>query len=983
MKAFRFFIQKGLHIAFTLGLLCIISLSTTIAQQGKVLQVSGVVIDGSSKEPLIGATIIIKGSQTGTISDINGFYSISCPLGSSLVYSYVGYGSREIIVEKEGVINIELEESLNEIEDVVVIGYGSSLKKDVTGSISSIKSEDFNKGAYNDAMGLIQGKVAGLSINKPNGADPQAGYNIILRGTNTLTSGQGPLIIIDGVAGADLKNLNFDEVESIDILKDGSAAAIYGTRGTNGVIIITTKSAKPGKTSIEYSSRLSLQVAPRGVETLSPDEFRYAIENYAPDKAGSIYGASTDWFKEITRALPFSQMHSLSMQGGTETFSHRTNLNIENNNGLLKDNESNKYLIKSNIRQTAFDDHLELDYNLIVGLRQYKPANYDLFYQAFIQNPTQPVYDEDNIDHGGYSSLPGIEYYNPVAMLKERDRNGKTNDISQNIRSKLKLAEGLNWTNFVSYVRSTWEATSYRTKFYPTLIGRGGEAEISNGTSNKLQYESTVNYTVSFNEHKFQTVGGYSYQESDYNSSYMINSGFDTDIFGVNNIGAGTALVSGKAEMNSYKESDKLIAFFGRVIYNYSDKYLASFSFRREGSSKFGENNKWGSFPAISLGWRVNNEDFMKDIIWINDLKVRVGYGVTGNQDFDNYKSLILMGKAGKFYYNGEWINSYQPVSNPNPDLKWERKQELNVGFDFSVFENRLGGALDYYYRTSTNLLYTYNVAVPPYLYQELFTNVGTIRNQGVELTINGSPVVKNDFQWNTIFTFSTNSNKLIKFSNDEFTNKYIDIGWIGGAIPQNSQRIEEGKSLGTFFGPGWIKTENGYDIFKNANPIGKVDPEDWEDIGNAYPLFMIGWGNSFNYKNWDLNLTFRGNIGGKVLNLYRLYYENWQNIGTRNIVLSQLENPEFIGNAIYSSKYVEDATFLKLDNISLGYTVPVSIDYISSLRLSLSAQDVFCLTGYQGLDPEVNLGGLTPGIERLSYYPRTTSVTFGLNILF
>lgn len=341
------------------------------------------------------------------------------------------------------------------------------------------------------------------------------------------------------------------------------------------------------------------------------------------------------------------------------------------------------------------------------------------------------------------------------------------------------------------------------------------------------------------------------------------------------------------------------------------------------------------------------------------------------------------MGKAGKFYYNGEWINSYQPVSNPNPDLKWERKQELNMGIDFSVLKNRLGGTIDYYYRTSTNLLYTYNVAVPPYLYQELFTNVGTIRNQGVELTINGSPVMKNDFKWNTIFTFSTNSNKLIKFSNDEFTNKYIDIGWIGGAIPQNSQRIEEGKSLGTFFGPEWIKTENGYDIFKNANPIGKVNPEDWAAMGNAYPLFMIGWGNSFNYKNWDLNLTFRGNIGGRVLNLYRLYYENWQNIGTRNIVLSQLENPEFIGNAIYSSKYVEDATFLKLDNISLGYTVPVSIEYISSLRLSLSAQDVFCLTAYQGLDPEVNLGGLTPGIERLSYYPRTTSVTFGLNILF
>lgn len=976
--------MKQMLIILILGFLNFNHSIEAFAQENQTHTVTGIVRDFKSNDPLPGVNVRVKGTQTGTITSLNGSYSIQVAAGASLIFSYIGYDDIEQAVENQEKIDVLLKESLENLDEVVVIGYGSATKKEITGSITSLKSDDFNKGAYNDAMGLIQGKVAGLVITKPDGADPMAGYEIILRGTNTLTSGQGPLIIIDGVAGADLKNLNFEDVESVDVLKDGSAAAIYGTRGTNGVILISTKRAKTGETSIEYSSQVIAQVNPRSVRTLSPDEFRYAIQTYAPDKVGSIYGASTDWFKEITRSIPVSQKHSLAISGGTDKFSHRTTFNIENNQGLLKDNEAKRYLFKTNIHQNALEGHLEMDYNFIMGIRDYKPANYDLFYQAFIQNPTQPVYDPSNTAYGGYSSLPGIEYYNPVAMLKERQRSGKSNDLGQNVRATLNLIPGLKWVNFISYEGSSWEENSYRTQYYPSRIGRNGEAEISNGGNHNLQYESTVNYSRSFNKHNIQALGGYTYQEFGSNSSYMINSGFDTDIYGVNNIGAGSALQEGMGEMGSYKESNKLISFFGRLMYNYDGKYLASASFRREGSSRFGINNKWGSFPALSLGWRLKKESFMENVTWLNDLKLRAGYGVTGNQDFANYKSMILMGRAGKFFYNGAWINSYQPVSNPNPDLRWEKKQEFNIGADFSVLNNRLGGSLDYYYRTSKDLLYTYNVAVPPYLYKELFTNLGTISNQGVELSLNGRPLERGNIQWNTIFTFTKNINKLKKFSNDEFTNKYIDIGWIGGAIPLNSQRIEEGQSLGNFYGPVWLNVnEYGLDQFKNANPIGKVNPSDWEVMGNAYPFAVIGWSNSVTFKNWDFNMSLRSNIGGKVLNLYRLYYENWQNIGTKNIVHTQLENPEFVGNAIYSSKYVEDATFLKLDNISIGYNLKIRQKYIKSLRLSLLAQDVFCITGYKGLDPEVNLSGLEPGIERLSYYPRTTSVTFGLNISF
>jgi len=980
-QTFIFSQKKYFLIILILGILNFNHFQNINAQDLSIRAITGVVKDAVTGDPLPGVNVTLKGTQTGTITNLTGNYSISASDGSILVFSFIGYKDQEAATDGKTIIDIALSESLEQLDEVVVIGYGSATKKEITGSISSLKTDDFNKGAFNDAMGLIQGKVAGLTISKPDGADPQSGYEIILRGTNTLTSGQGPLIIIDGVAGADLKNLNFEDVESVDVLKDGSAAAIYGTRGTNGVILITTKRAKAGKTSIEYSTQISTQVFPRSVETLDAKEFRYAIANYAPDKAINDHGSSTDWFKEITRKMPLSQKHTLAISGGTENFSHRTTFNIEDNKGLLRDNEANKYLFKTNIRQIALDGKLELDYNFIMGIRQYKPANYDLFYQAFIQNPTQPVYDPDNLVYGGYSSLPGIEYYNPVAMLNERDRNGKSNDLGQNIRATLNILPGLKFVNFISYEGASWEETSYRTKHYPSRIGRDGEAEIANGANRNLQYESTLNYSKSFGKHNIQSVGGYSYQEFGNNDSYMINSGFDSDLYGVNNISAGSALQMGQGEMGSSKESNKLISFFGRVMYNYEGRYLASASFRREGSSRFGINNKWGSFPAISLGWRLNNEAFMEGMSWLDDLKLRVGYGVTGNQDFDNYKSLILLGTAGKFYYNGNWINSYQPASNKNPDLRWEKKKELNVGADFSLFDNRLGGSFDYYYRTSVDLLYTYEVAVPPYVFKDLFTNVGSISNQGIELTLNGAPVKSSNFKWNTIFTFSKNINKLKKFSNKEFTNKYIEIGWIGGALPQNSQRIEEGESLGNFYGLEWIGLdENGEDVFGNLNPVGfpiaKI-------IGNAYPFCTLGWSNAFSYKNWSMNMSLRSNIGGKVLNLYRAYYENWMTFGTRNIVHTQLDNPEFKGAATYSSKYIENASFLKLDNISISYSPKLKIRYINSFQLSLIAQDIFCLTAYKGLDPEVNLSGLEPGIERLSYYPRTTSVSFGLNVSF
>lgn len=954
-----------------------------LSAQASEVVISGIITDVANS-PLPGVNVSVKGTQTGTITSADGRYTLTVQSDAVLIFSFIGFETVEASVNGRSSINIQLKESVQALDEVVVIGYGTTTKKEITGAVTSLKSENFNIGTFNDPMGLIQGKVAGLSITKPNGADPLAGYQILLRGTNTLTSGQAPLIIIDGVIGADLKNINFQDVESFDVLKDGSAAAIYGTRGTNGVIIITTKAARAGKGTFEYSAQVSTQIAPRGVENLTAKEFEHAIQTYAPSKVGSLYGSSTDWFNEVTRDAPISYQQNLALSGGTDKFSHRTSLTHSTSQGLLEKNDSERLLFKTNINQKVFEDKLTLNFNLTNNLRKYKPANYEIFRQAFIQNPTQPVYDDSDPETGGYSYKQGLEYYNPVAMLKERTRDGKTNDIVLNLRATVKILDALTWENFISTQRSDWEENSYKTRYYPSIIGIGGEAEIANGRNSNSQFESVVNYETSFGSHNLQAIAGYSYQEFGQNSSYVGNSNFDTDLFLYNNIAAGTFFREGKAEMGSYKESSKLIALFGRVMYNYNEKYLASASLRREGSSKFGENNKWGWFPSISFGWRLDQEEFIKNVKWIDNLKLRWGFGVTGNQDFSPYKSLILLERVGSLFYNQQWINSYGPGQNPNPDLRWEKKKEWNIGVDFTVLNKRLSGSIEYYERKTEDLLWEFQVSVPPYLYPTLFTNVGTISNRGIELTLNSLLMSRVSFKWNSTLTVSHNKNFLDKISNAEFTQTSYETAFIGGTIGVWSQRIQEGKELGTFYGPVWLGVdEDGNDIFKNQNPIGQVDKSDWEAIGTANPFAIIGWSNNLTYKNWGLSVNFRAGIGGRVLNSYRLYYESWQNIGLRNIVHTQYENPEFKGDVTYSSKYVEDASFLKLDNVTLNYNFNLHSKLVSRLSVFGSAQNVFWITGYDGIDPEVNLSGLEPGIDPLSYYPRSTTLTIGFNATF
>lgn len=941
-------------------------------------------VTGSDGEILTGATLVTGGGSYA-LSDIDGSFSINAKDGEVIVVSYLGYDDYTFTAAGQRDFAIVLPLSANTVlDEAVAIGYGKTTKKEVTGSVVSLKADDFDKGSFTSPAGMLQGKVAGLTVTNPDGGDPNASFEILLRGTNTLKAGQGPLIIIDGVAGADMRNINFQEVESIDVLKDGSAAAIYGTRGTNGVIIITTKRAKSGTTSVEYDGQVSVQTVAAMAEPMTAAQFREALKATYPNPTEAAkydYGHSTDWFEAITRT-PISHKHSLAVSGGSEKFSHRTVLNIEDNEGLQKRNDSQKYLIKTNVHQDAIEGWLTFDYNLSYTKRMYSSANYDAFRQAFMHNPTEPIYDESNKKYGGYHTVEGMDYNNPVAMVNEKDSENDVDSFGANMRATLNIVpiKGLKWDNFVSFNSERHESREYRTRYYPSSIGKNGVAYISNSNYTDLQYESTLQYSNTFGKHSVQGILGYAYQVINSRESSMENYNFDFDDFGTDNIGFGGAIDLGLADINSYRSQSKYIAFFGRVMYNYDEKYLASVSLRRDGSSKFGSANKWGWFPAVSLGWRLNKENWFENAENLSDLKLRAGFGVTGNQDFSSYKSLLLMSPEGHYYYNGQWVHAYAPASNANPDLGWERKNEFNVGVDFGFFDNRFGGTIDYYYRLTTDLLYDYEVPVPPYDYKTMFTNVGSICNQGVELTLFGVPVRTKDFEWNTTLTMAHNSNKLVSFTNEQFKDGAYLVGWIGDPMNQYSQKLVEGESLGTFYGPRYL----GYNEYTGRDKINSDEDDNpiIEALGSAYPDLTFGWSNNFSLKNWSLSMTFRGQIGGKVFNTYRAVYENVRTLGLKNALGSWI-GTDYFGPVIYSSKFLEDASFLKLDNISLSYDFNFKNPYLKKMRLYLSAQNLFCLTGYSGVDPEVGLSGIAPGIEGTSYYPRVRTFTFGATLNF
>lgn len=969
---------------YLLILIFLIGQSVTAQERSTV---KGKVSDAAGN-PLPGVSIREKNNnRNAVVSSDNGNFSLQVAPDAILLFSIIGYQNQEFNLKGNLSIEVVMIEEENKLNEVVVIGYGSTTKKEVTSAITSLKPVDFNKGNISNPIGLIQGKVAGLNITRPAGGDVNGGFDIQLRGLTTLSGGQGPLFVIDGVIGGDLKSVNLEEIASIDVLKDGSAAAIYGTRGTNGVIIITTKQAKAGQRSLEFSTYASTQTIANTLRNLTASEFRKTITEQFPGREKEFdFGANTDWFKEVTRK-PIDQYYDLSMAAGTEYFNYRAAINYRGSQGLVKDNENNRLQAKIAVNQKELNDKLNISYNFLYTQTKREYTDQNVLQQAFRRNPTEPVYDPGNILAGGYYRNTGpFDYYNPVAMLSEEVNTGDQQLFTGSARASYEIINGLNAVVFGSIQREDYKDSNYFTRFYPIALGNNGVANLSTGRNNNNLLEASIDYKRKFGDHDFQAIAGYSFQEGNYERFNGSNNNFDTDLYQYNNIGAGAGLAQGQAVLNSYRESNRLIAFFSRFTYNFKEKYLFQASIRREGSSRFGSNHKWGNFPAVSAGWRINKENFLSDASWLSDLKLRAGFGVTGNQDIGNYLSLSLLSVGGKTLYNGQWINTYPPASNPNPDLKWERKEEMNFGLDYGVLNNRISGSIDYYIRNTNDLLWTYNVPVPPNLYNQLYTNVGKMRNSGLEITVNATPVKSDNFSWNTTVLYSRNRNKLVSFSDAGRGFELTDLkeGWLGTDLATWTHQIVEGQSVGNFVALVFEGIDDkGNSIYQDTDQDGKITDNDRQIIGNAYPKFQMSFSNTFNYKRFDMSFLFRGSYGNKMLNVHRIYYENFGYLGGKNILKSALDYPNFKGKAEYSSRFIENASFIKLDNVSLGYNLKLNKGYLKQMRIYATGQQLLTITKYKGVDPEVNLSGLAPGFDSFYFYPRTRTYTLGANITF
>ncbi len=953
---------------------------TTVFAQSKV---SGSVTSKGG-DPLPGVIVMEAGTQNAGQTDNLGNFSINKPKnGAMIVFTCLGFKNMEISYSGQTVLNVSLDEESTQLDDVVVIGYGSTTKKEVTGSVASLKEDNFTVGNNSSPYDLINGKIAGLTIIKGDGGDPNGSIGVQLRGTTTMSAGASPLVIIDNVIGGTIDSINPEEIESIDVLKDGSAAAIYGTRGTNGVILITTKKGKKGdNVNVDFSTYISTQSVSRKTEMLSADEFRQVI---ADGHTGFDGGASTDWLDAVSRKSPITQYYNLGISGGSQNISYRAAVSYVKDKGLIQKSDREDLRGRVNIEQSSFDNRLKINYNLNYSSRVAHPTDQWAIQQAVRRNPTEPIYDEKDNDHGGYyTNNAPFQYYNPVAMINESDTENRYRTFMGSVRASFQIIDCLSLSATGSFNQYSGSSSSYKSKYYPQDAVRNGEASVDNYWNVTKLLDVEANFNKKFGDHSLQALAGYSYSDNAYETSYMWNKDYDTDYFKWHNIGSGSGLQNGQASMSSSKETSKLIAFFGRVLYNYKEKYLLSMSARYEGSTRFGANNKWGLFPAVSLGWRISEENFMQDIHWLDDLKIRVGYGVTGNQDIANYQSLARLTTSGKFYYNGQWINSYGPASNKNDDLKWERKGEFNVGLDYSVLDGTITGTIDYYDRTTKDLLYTYSVPVPPNLYSRKFTNVGVIRNRGIEVTLAATPVKTKDFRWTSTLTAAHNSNLLKSFSNDDYAMQYIEMGYISTDFKQYIQRIYEGEPIGNFYGPVFTgMDEKGNATYKGVVPGEAVSESVYEVIGNAYPDITFGWSNNLKYKGWDLSFLFRGSVGNDVANIQRLFYEGYYYFGGKNILKSTLDSKDNAGQTTWSSHFVEDGSFLKLSNVTLSYTWKPKSIWIKSLRSYITGENLVTLTKYKGVDPEVSLNGLAPGIAWDSYYPSTRTFLIGINVSF
>lgn len=948
--------------------------------------ITGTVTAADGSEPLPGVSILVKGTQNGTQTDFDGNYSISVNDSDILLFSYIGFKTIEMSVGGQTTINISMEEDLARLDEVVLVGYGSLAKKAVTSSVASVAVEDFNKGNINSPQQLLQGKVSGLNIARPGG-DPNGEFSIRLRGISTLGANTSPLVVIDGLVGGSLQSVDPNDIASIDVLKDGGAAAIYGTRGSSGVILITTKKGSANRSELSYSTYASIETRARSLEVADAAMFS-ALPNVT---SSNIYGSDTDWLKEISR-VAFGNVHNLSASGGNATSSYRASLNYRNIQGIQKSTGFEQLNGRISLQQRALNDKLSLNAVVAATSREEDRGFNDAFRYATIYNPTAPIRNED----GTYFQTGGFDTFNPVAIIEQNSNDRTRENIVGGLKLDYDLFKGL---KLGAYYGLQIENTLTTEKYGKTSLWRGlarnGLVRKTNAKDKTQQTDFTINYQTDIKDLGINVLLGSSYQQFDSEGSFISAGNFVSDNI-LDNFELSGDVTNGLASITSYKRKSKLLSFFTRIDLDYDDTYFLSAALRPEGHDRFGENNKWGTFGSVSAGLNLTN--IFDNLGPFDYLKFRASWGLTGNiPDLSLIApSQATVGASGNAFNDGSFVTAFAPASNPNPDLKWEEKTEWNFGFDFTLFEGKLSGNVDYYTRTTSDLLRYQSVPVPPNLFPTTLKNVGEISNSGLELALEYRARFNEEFTWTPGINLATFKNEL-KALDREDRQRIGSLGspGLGAATPI---LVEPGRSLGDIYVP----------LFNGINPDGtwnvSTDEDEFVVVGNGLPDFTLNFVNTFNYKNWDLNFLLRGVFGHSLVNANRAFYEQ-PNVAPTYNVLASSNRAELQGLTVnesrLSSLQVEKADFVNLDNITLGYNFPGLSEEttIKSLRLYLTGQNLFIITGYEGVDPEVRYtdtgqvdnGGfltqtpdpLAPGIDRRATWFTTRTFTFGLNIDF
>jgi len=955
--------------------------------------ITGTVKD-ATQQPVIAATVKIKGTNGGTLTNEDGKYSIVVPNASTvLVFSSIGYNSKEIVVGAQTRIDAILAPQAKGLNEVVVVGYGSQKKGEITSATGHADSSDFRQSGSRNALDLIQGKIAGLQITRTSGTNPNSGVGIQLRGVTTVTGSASPLIVIDGIPGGNLDLLQQDDIESIDVLKDGSGAAIYGTSANAGVILITTKKAKEGPPQFNYSNYFRREYLSKRPDFLTASEFRQKIESKELD--ATDYGHTSDFFSDLIHKDNLSQNHNLSLLGGTNKTSYRVSLNYRDLEGFAKQNDRTEYTLRFSVNQKGFQDRLTAQFNLATNINRANLLGGGGWEDQLSKNPTLSNYNNDGTFYFEQTST------NQLARLMQEKNKRQQQTSSADGKLDLEILKGFKASAFISYQRNSYIDAVYRDlngefSLENDVYKNGGYASRTTQLNQNFAFEPNLNYNKVFGDNTLTGILGYSYRYNVNEGFSANNYGFLNDLFEDNNLGAGNQLQTGKSGLSSFKNDDKLIAFFGRVNYSYKDRYMAQIILRREGSSRFGANHKWGYFPAASAGWTITQEDFIKNVNFINYLKLRVGYGITGNSGFNNYASLVTLGTGGIYLYpDGQYRQTYGPDRNPNPDLRYEKKKELNIGTDFTLFNNRITGAIDVYKRTTKDLLDTYTTPQPPYVRDNIYANVGTISAKGIEVTLSFAAIKSQNFRWNMDVTGSTTKNTLDSYSNDIFKVEYKSFGDIGGfGALGNAIRTYQGGPIGEFWGKRfagfdadgkWLFYKRDGSKVHNDQINNSFDRNvtDYVALGNAIPKYYASWTNTFGYKGFDLRIFLRGKFDYDILNTTAISYGN--KVGKTNLLRTAFTKYAEINDTyMYSDYYLENGSFVKLDEVTFGYTFKLKTKYIRNMRVSVTGQNLATFTKYTGNDPDfVSDTGLGPGIDGRGPYPSTRTFLLGLNVGF